>query len=634
MSQLINHKTNFTAGEVSQDLLGRSDLSAYENGAMKLNNVFIDALGGAKRRSGLRYVDQIDDGKRLISFSFNTEQTYLFVLCSEKIKIYKNEVLFQQLTTSWTGDDVYQVSWVQSADTLLLTHPDYAPKRIVRQSDETFALTDWAFSSSNNQVWQPYEKFTDVTLSASGTNGNITLTASGNLFQDGHVGTRFRINGGEVSITAVTSATSATASVQKSLSSGSATSDWSEQAFSPVRGYPTTVGFYQGRLVIGGSRDLPNKLWFSKSFEIMNFDMGTGLDDEAIGFVLMSDQVNAIRGLMSGRHLQVFTTGSEWMVSGDPLTPQSIQLKRQTKIGSPLYRIVRPIDVSGATLFVSSNGREIREFLFEDLEQAYQAKNVSLLSSHLINRPLDMDYDSKRRLVYVVMSDGKMATLTNYRSEEVLAWSEQQTAGSFKSVCVLEENVYFLVQRGSAMYLESFDDDLYMDCTLTGSDETEAHTTWTGLNVLNGKTVQIKADGVLEPNQTVTNNAITLSVPVHSVEVGLPYTHEIVPLPPIASGGGGIVPVQSVRLVEARFRIVGTKSLQVDVGNGYTPLLVRHFNDELLMDEDDILSRTQDVYVKALGWVRDGVTPLWKIKSDVPESCQVVCVTTTMKVSG
>jgi len=634
MSQLINHKTNFTAGEVSQDLLGRSDLSAYENGAMKLNNVFIDALGGAKRRSGLRYVDQIDDGKRLISFSFNTEQTYLFVLCSGKIKIYKNEALFQQLTTPWTGDDVYQVSWVQSADTLLLTHPDYAPKKIVRQADETFALTDWVFSSSDNQVWQPYEKFTDVTLSASGTSGNITLTASGNLFQSGHVGTRFRLNGGEVSVTAVTSATSATASVQKSLSSGAATSDWSEQAFSAVRGYPTTVGFYQGRLVIGGSRDLPNKLWFSKSFEIMNFDTGTGLDDEAIGFVLMSDQVNAIRGLMSGRHLQVFTTGSEWMVSGDPLTPQSIQLKRQTKIGSPLYRIVRPIDVSGATLFVSGNGREIREFLFEDLEQAYQAKNVSLLSSHLIHQPLDMDYDSKRRLVYVVMADGKMATLTNYRSEEVLAWSEQQTAGSFKSVCVLEENVYFLVQRDSAVYLESFDDNLFMDCTLMGSDESEVHTTWTGLNVLNGKTVQIKADGVLEPNQTVENNAIVLSVPAHSVEVGLPYTHEIVPLPPIASGGGGIVPVQSVRLVEARFRVVGTKSLQVDVGNGYTPLLVRHFNEELLMDEDDIGSKTQDVYVKALGWVRDGVTPLWKIKSDVPEPCQVVCVTTTMKVSG
>ena len=47
-----------------------------------------------------------------------------------------------------------------------------------------------------------------------------------------------------------------------------------------------------------------------------------------------------------------------------------------------------------------------------------------------------------------------------------------------------------------------------------------------------------------------------------------------------------------------------------------------------------MIEKTQDVYVKALGWVRDGVTPLWKIKSDVPEPCQVVCVTTTMKVSG
>ena len=41
MSKVRNHKTNFTAGEVSYDLLGRADLSAYDNGALELKNVFM-----------------------------------------------------------------------------------------------------------------------------------------------------------------------------------------------------------------------------------------------------------------------------------------------------------------------------------------------------------------------------------------------------------------------------------------------------------------------------------------------------------------------------------------------------------------------------------------------------------------
>ena len=118
------------------------------------------------------------------------------------------------------------------------------------------------------------------------------------------------------------------ATVKQTLANSNATKDWEEQAFSSVQGWPRTVAFHQDRLVIGGSRDLPNQLWMSKSADLFNFDLGTGLDDEGIDFAILSDQVNAIRAIFSGRHLQIFTSGTEWMVSGDPLTPTRIQLKR------------------------------------------------------------------------------------------------------------------------------------------------------------------------------------------------------------------------------------------------------------------------------------------------------------------
>ena len=634
MSQLVNHKTNFTSGAVSMDLLGRTDLAAYDNGALELKNMFISPIGGVERRSGLRYVDTIASAVRLISFTFNTEQVYLCVVGDKFIRIYKNETLLQTLVSPWLEEDIPQLRWTQSADTLLLTHPDYEPKVMTRQSNENFVLSPWTFDTDTvGHKFCPYEKFdtTGIKMSAQSNGVNITLTTDAAFFQNGHVGVHFKVDGGEFVVVSIVDSTHATADQIQAAQSSALTLDWLEEAFSSVHGYPVCVTFYQGRLVIGGSRDLPNKLWFSKSFAIMNFDTGTGLDDEAIGFSLLSDQVNAICGLMPGRHLQVFTSGSEWMVSGEPLTPQSIQLKRQTRVGSPTYRFVPPVDVSGATLFVSENGHEVREFLFADLEQAYQAKNVSLLSGHLIQKPTDMDYDPERRLVYVIMEDGQMATLTNYRSEDVLAWSMHETAGQFLSVCVVGKDVYFLIKRGNNVYLETFDDEVLTDCAFLGEDTT-AHTTWTGLTPLVGQEVQIIADGQVEESIELSSSSITLPKAVKRLEVGLPYTHTVVPLPPVAASSMGNMPLKAVRLIEARFKVINTASLKLDIGNGYTEFLIKKMNNDYVLDS--VKERqTQDVCVHALGWVRNCMTPLWKIQSDIPLPCKIVSVTSIMKVS-
>ncbi|MBP5534843.1 MAG: hypothetical protein J6Y03_05000 [Alphaproteobacteria bacterium] len=633
MSQLVNHKTNFTSGAVSMDLLGRTDLSAYDNGALELKNVFINPIGGIQRRSGLRYIDTIASAVRLISFTFNTEQVYLCVVGDRFIRVYKNETLLQTLVTPWVEADIPQLRWTQSADTLLLTHPDYEPKKITRQSNETFVLSSWVFETDAvGHKFCPYEKYdANIKMSAQSNGSNISLTTDNAFFQSYHVGRHFKVAGGEFVVSAVADTTHATATQVQAAQNSSLTLDWAEEAFSAQHGYPVCVTFYQGRLVIGGSRDLPNKLWFSKSFAIMNFDAGTGLDDEAIGFSLLSDQVNAICGLMPGRHLQVFTSGSEWMVSGEPLTPQSIQLKRQTRVGSPTYRFVPPVDVSGATLFASENGREIREFLFADLEQAYQAKNVSLLSSHLIQKPIDMDYDANRRLVYIIMENGQMATLTNYRSEDVLAWSLHETAGQFLSVCVVEKNVYFLIKRGNSIYLETFDDEVFTDCAFLGEDTT-AHTTWTGLTPLVGKEVYVVADGQIEESMELSSSSITLSKAIKKLEVGLPYKHTIVPLPPVVNSSMGSIPLKAVRLIEVRFKIIDTASLKLDIGNGYTEFLVKKMNNGYILDAVKE-KQTQDVCIHALGWVRNCTTPLWKIESDIPLPCKIVSVTCIMKVS-
>ncbi len=631
MPRITQVKTTFTAGEVSRELLGRGDLRAYENGALTLRNVFIQPTGGVTRRAGLRYIDTAAGPGRLIAFEFSTEQVYLLVLTDGQIAIYADGAPVDTLDAPWTEEQIANVAWTQSADTLLLVHPDVPPQKLTRGAGGVWNLSEWEFIAESNVIRQPFFKFaaSAVTLTASATSGSVTLTASADIFEAGHDGARLKVGGKEVEVTSVDSPTVVTVTVIETLAGTSATADWAEQAFSPVRGYPVSVAFHQDRLVIGGSRDLPNRLWLSKSGDLFNFDLGTGLDDEAIEFSILSDQVNAIRGIFSGRHLQVFTSGAEWMVTGDPLTPATVQIRRQTRIGSMVERYIPPVNVDGATLFVARNGEQIQEFLYTDLEQAYQVTDLALVSRHILPTPVDMDFDQRKRLLFVVRDDGRFATLTVFRSEAVAAWTLHETDGQVLAVTVAGDDVYLLLDRGGACTIEQFDESLNLDSALTGESE-EGADEWSGLEHLEGRTVAIVADGIVRENQEVEGGMIVLEEEANSVEIGLPFTHIVEPLPPSAVDGAGAA--RAVRLVEAAFRIKDTAALRCDVGRGLRDIPLRRLGGEEILGEPPPRV-SGDIRVRALGWRSEMDQPLWRIEQSLPLPFTLLAVMTELTVN-
>lgn len=630
MARLRVQKTSFAAGEISPSLLGRRDLRAYENGASALRNVFVHPAGGVTRRPGLRFVDTATSPGRLIAFEFNTEQIYLLLLTDQLLRVYSDEIRIAELVTPWTADQLRQLNWTQSADTLLIVHPDVPPKQLTRIGAVEWVLSDWSFFSENGRTYAPHFKFAGnwVTVQPSATTGTVTVTASDPVFAGQQVGVRIRIGNKETQIVELRDSYTVLVDVKEPLANTAATADWTEQVFSHVRGWPVAVCFHQDRLVIGGSRDLPNRLWMSKSGDLFNFDLGEGLDDESIEFPLLSDQVNAIRAVFSGRHLQVFTSGAEWMVTGEPLIPANIQLRRQTRIGSPVDRTVPPRDVDGATLFVPRNGPQLREFLFTDSEQAYQSTDLALLARHLIRQPVDMDYDRAERLLHVVMTDGKMATLTVYREEEVSAWSEQETAGNFLAVATVGERTYVLVERSAGFFVEVFDADLNVDAGLSGTSS-PAKVSWGGLDHLEGLVVKVVADGAVRPEAAIAGGGITLEEPATRVQVGLGYRHVIEPLPVNTTAGG---PGGKVRPISVTFRLHQTAALRLVTSRG--PMLVpfRRFGQTVLDEPLPVFSG--DKTVRTLGWMNDGIKPLWRIEDDAPLAFTLLSVATEISVNA
>jgi len=633
MARLSTQKTSFTAGEIAPELLGRGDLRAYENGAANLQNVFIHPTGGLSRRAGLRFVDTARGAGRLVPFEFNTEQVYLIAFSDLYADIYSGDNKVASVACPWTEAEVAEFSWVQSADTLLMVHASHPPKKIIRNSETDWEVKDWTFVEETGRIQQPHHKFADdaITLQASATSGTITLTASADVFVAGHVGARFRIANKEVEITVVTSATLATASTKETLTTIAATKDWEEQTFSSVRGWPVSNCFHQDRLVIGGSRDLPNQLWLSKSSDLFNFDLGEGLDDEAVEFAILSDQVNSIRAVFSGRHLQIFTSGAEWMATGSPLTPSNIQLHRQTRIGSPVTRWVPPRDVDGATLFIPRNGSGLREFLFADVEQAYQATDLGTLAGHLINAPVDQDYDTPNRLFHIVMGDGTLGTVTIYRAEQVTAWTRQITDGTFKSLSVVGEETYVLIERSGTYLIERFDDVLNLDSAISQTSGT-AKTIWDGLTHLEGREVTIVADGSPVPNQLVTGGQITLDEPALSTDVGLAYVHIVKPLPPAIQTQNGGNQGGRLRPVAITFRLKDTSALRLDTGRGIIDVPFKGFGSDVLDAPPTLFSG--DKTVRALGWRRDGTKSLWRVEQSTPLPFSLLSVATEISVNG
>lgn len=215
-------QTNFASGELDPKMLGRADTAAYTNGAKKLKNYALLATGGVMRRPGSFRRAVLSGPSRIIQFDYDITNRYLLALQNGQTRVYSTTgTLIATLTTPWLLADLFDLTYAQLGDVVIICHPNYAPQAIKRVTTSNWTVAAFAFEVSNNanQTFQPYDKFADanVTLTPSANTGSITLTSSTALFTASHVGTRFRLYDIEVLITAYTSATVVTGTVQGTI---------------------------------------------------------------------------------------------------------------------------------------------------------------------------------------------------------------------------------------------------------------------------------------------------------------------------------------------------------------------------------------------------------------------------------
>ena len=83
-----------------------------------------------------------------------------------------------------------------------------------------------------------------------------------------------------------------------------------------------------------------------------NFNVGTGLDDEAIFLTLISQERQQICTVVSSDNLQILTNAGEWVISNQPLTPSAVNVRQHTSVGSVTGVYLPPQQIEGKTVFI------------------------------------------------------------------------------------------------------------------------------------------------------------------------------------------------------------------------------------------------------------------------------------------
>ncbi len=579
---------SFTGGELSPALYARNDLAKYAVGLKTLKNGFVKAEGCVSNRAGLELVCEVknsDSIVRLIPFSFNTEQTYIIELGDKYARFIKDgaqiiypegdEKEFQtvEIATDYSQDDLFDLKYAQNADVLTLCHKKYVPAELSRLSHYDWSLTPIDFKP---QILPPSN------LSASWTGGReqtctytyVVTAVKAETYEESNRSEEISVIGeieshwgvseyvtinfdpvenaveynvyrsinGVFGFIGTTSGTSfSDTKIEPDLTS---TAPLFNNPFEEGNN-PSCVNYFQQRKVYASLKNSPQQLVASQTSTNNNFNISRPLNPtDSINITLSEREVNEIRHIIAMNDLILLTSGAEWKLNGSDgafTASSSLVASPQSFYGCSN---VAPVVSGNMIIFTQSGGSVIRDLGYTYMSDSYDGEELSIFANHLFEGKsvVDMAYAKEPyRILWCVMSDGTVNGLTYNKKQEVVGWHKHSTKGFFESVAVVRENnediAYFVVrriingkqrrfiERMASRIVDKTKDGIFLDSSLLYDGEPISKIS--GLDHLEGESINILADGNLIQNLVVNNGSVDIKIPASHIIAGLPYEFEL-----------------------------------------------------------------------------------------------------------
>lgn len=472
-----------------------------------------------------------------------------------------------------------------------------------------------------------------------GTSGTEAVTGTDDAISDGTVTWDYylpgNVNYGLATITAVASGTSATATVSLDLPKTTASKYWTWAKWSDVDGYPSAICFHEQRLLLAGTASHPTTFWGSKNGVPLSFQLGTSANDSyEFAAAGASCRINQLHSFTRG--VLLMTAERELVASGAGgsagISPTSIDIRPSTSYGtSPT---TRPVAVGGDVLLPSVSGQRLRLHSYQYDNDKYTAPDYAMLADHLLLAGGGIVRACYMRepwpACWCVTAAGHLLCLVLDQEQQVVAWSRHGTtdAARYLDCCAIPgpdgaDQLWTAVERTVAgavqVHVEYLDPSLQTDAAATGTLDPPGRTV-TGLQHLEGQTVQLKGDGVVFPPAVVSGGSVTYPADVTAWEVGLGYAMTVTTLPVEMGQPGGTIQGTARSVVNSWVLLHDTQGVSI---NGET-IPFRSFDAPVFNLPP--AGYTGWKSVGDMGWSRSGENTRVTITADQPLPCTVLAV--------
>lgn len=504
-------QNNWTAGEIAPTLEGRVDLPAYSAGARVLENFLPTAQGWVRKRPGTNYRGRTrgDAKARLIPFLSSTGTRYLFEVTNLYLRVrdMTGAQVGSDLSVPYQTADLAALKWAVNKGEAWLAHSSYAPRKVTLSG--TFSVASPTFT------------------------GDRTFAAAGD--------------------------------------------------------YPGGVAFLQGRSLFLRFGNRPAEVCLSRARDAAagtdrytDFDTDVGDD----GTINASDAIVIEKSDPSAQRLLWAVAQKRLILASDAAVSQDNgQLVTPATFDFATVARSAPVDIQGALadslVVYVGRGWTLRGLLYTNEGGGFQDINLSQSAGHIL-LPGVVDFavqSSPQTIVWLVRSDGVLVSCSIDFAAGVVAFARHPMgAGAVvESVAVSEsssegDTVWITVLRGSIRTIESFTlpdpaaldlpDEHYVDSAVVYSGAATA--TISGLDHLEGETVQVLGDGKIMAPKVVASGAVTLAKEVTKAHVGLAVQSKLSTLRPNLPSNG-TSQGKKYRIEEITARIYRTLGGQISI---------------------------------------------------------------------
>lgn len=358
-----------------------------------------------------------------------------------------------EIASPYQEADLFEFDYTRTTEntgTMYIVHGDYQPRKLTRASHTSWTLA--TFSIISNPFGTTVAAYQPITAITKNNWAQVTYTgsdtyANGDIVKIRGVAGMTEVNDKVFTVALVNTGAKTfelqgyDSSANTAYTGGGVIEEYT--AFS----WPSLVTQFDGRLIYGASAAYPTRLWFSSiqvDGSLDNFVTGTN-DNDAIIYNVRGDQINKLLWAVGAEsYIALGTSGGEFRIGGGgdnaAITPTNISIKPTSFNG---VKKVRPVRLDSYIIYPQRNGKTVRSFEYNALQDGYSSPDRTLLADHIGKSKFkEFSYTAGTpNIIWGIRNDGIMTGLTFDPAQQVVAWHPHKTLGSYESAATIPEEL-------------------------------------------------------------------------------------------------------------------------------------------------------------------------------------------------